>query len=152
MRKTTFIIALLMLSVMAFSQETDKKEIKEVIQSAYVDGIQNLGDIEDIENGFHPGFDLLIFRDNMVNDLPIYNWIEYVKLRKAKNPEGVTEEEMVSCEYDMIDITGTAAVAKIKLFKGGKHIYTDYLSLYKFKEGWKIVSKIYYAIPDKEIE
>ena len=34
-------------------------------------------------------------------------------------------------------------IVKIELRIEGKHKYTDYLSLYKFNEGWKIVSKIY---------
>ena len=38
---------------------------------------------------------------------------------------------------------GKAAIVKIELRIEGKHKYTDYLSLYKFGEGWKIVSKIY---------
>ena len=50
----------------------------------------------------------------------------------------------------MIDITGTAAIVKIELFKGGKQIYTDYLSLYKFEEGWRIVNKIYFKHEDKK--
>jgi len=32
--------------------------------------------------------------------------------------------------------------------KGGNKIFTDYLSLYKFEDGWKIVSKIYYKLPE----
>lgn len=42
----------------------------------------------------------------------------------------------------MIDITGNAAIAKVELYQEGNKIFTDYLSLYKFKEGWRIVSKI----------
>ena len=50
----------------------------------------------------------------------------------------------MKCEFMNIDIEGIAAVAKIKLSKGGKNIYIDYLSLYKFNEGWQIVGKIYH--------
>ncbi len=48
----------------------------------------------------------------------------------------------------MIDITGTAAVVRLELFRDGVHVFTDYLSLYKFSEGWKIVSKIFYRYPE----
>ncbi|MCF8235458.1 MAG: nuclear transport factor 2 family protein [Bacteroidales bacterium] len=150
MMKKSFIllIAAVFSSTIAFSQnkKTDEEAIKHVIQTAYVDGIQNAGEIEAIEKGFHPGFNLLIYKGNMMDKLPIYNWIEYVKIRKAK---GENDPEKTTCEFVDIDITGTAAMAKIKLFKGGKHIFTDYLSLYKFSDdGWKIVGKIYYRIPE----
>jgi hypothetical protein len=42
-----------------------------------------------------------------------------------------------------VDVTGNAAIAKIEVFKDSRHVYTDYMSLYKFKDGWKIVNKIY---------
>jgi hypothetical protein len=47
-------------------------------------------------------------------------------------------------EFVNIDISGSAACAKIELYQNKKKIFTDYLSLYKFSDGWKIVSKIYY--------
>ena len=80
---------------------------------------------------------------------PIYNWIEYAEIKKAKDPAGPSEEDRVTCEFLDIDITGTAAIVKLKFLKGGKHIYTDYLSLYKFSDSWKIVSKIFYKIPEE---
>ncbi|MCP5105819.1 MAG: nuclear transport factor 2 family protein, partial [bacterium] len=30
-------------------------------------------------------------------------------------------------------------------FKDEKYVYTDYMSLYKFKDGWKIVNKTYHS-------
>ncbi len=45
----------------------------------------------------------------------------------------------------MVNVTNNAAVAKIKIFRDGKHIYSDYMALYKFDDGWKIVNKIYAA-------
>ena len=47
-------------------------------------------------------------------------------------------------EIPMVDVTGDAAVARVELYKDGKHIYSDYMSLYRFDDGWKIVGKIYH--------
>ncbi len=47
-----------------------------------------------------------------------------------------------------MDVTGNAAVAKIELFKDSKHVYTDYLSLLKFSDGWKITDKVYFRHGD----
>ncbi len=126
----------------------EKKAIETVIQTSYIDGLQNLKNIEAIADGFHPGFNLLMLQHGMLNKLPIYNWIEYAKQRKAKQIEPLKKEDTTYCKFLNIDITGTAAVAKIELSKGGKAIYIDYLSLYKFEDGWKIAGKIFYKIPE----
>ncbi|MEE4257089.1 MAG: nuclear transport factor 2 family protein [Bacteroidales bacterium] len=152
MKKTLSLILILLMGTAVFAQKVkeDKEAIKNVILTAYVDGLQNNGDLDATRAGFHPGFELLIFRNNIMDKLPIYNWIKYKEMGKAKNPDPLPEDELTSCDFEFIDITGTAAIAKIHLSKGGKKIFTDYLSLYKFNEGWKIVSKIYYEIPHKE--
>jgi len=42
-----------------------------------------------------------------------------------------------------VDVVGNAGIAKIEFYKGEKLAYTDFLSLYKFNDGWKLVAKIY---------
>jgi hypothetical protein len=151
MKKLTILMIILAMCASTFAQdvEKDKEAIKKLILTAYVDGLQNNGDLDATRQGFYPGFELLIYKDVMVDKFPIYNWIAYAEMEKEKNPAPPSEEETTTCEFEFIDITGVAAVAKIHLSKGGKKIYTDYLSLYNFtNDGWKIVSKIYYKIPE----
>ena len=138
----------LLFPVLMFAQDNqneEKEAIKTVIQTAYVDGLQNNGDLTKTEEGFHPGFNLLGVRNNGLTKFPIYSWVEYAKHKQKENPDPPAENEKVTCEFELIDITGNAAVAKIELYKDSKKIYTDYLSLYKFEEGWRIVNKIYFA-------
>ena len=152
MKKTVLITILICISALVYCQEdlkADNDAIKKVVQTAYIDGLQNKGDLELTRQGFHPGFNLLIMKNDMLEELPIYNWIAYAEMKKAKDPASPSEEDMVTCEFLDIDITGTAAIVKLKFLKGGKHIYTDYLSLYKFSDSWKIVSKIFYKIPEE---
>lgn len=147
------IIIATMMAVLPFciiAQEKDKEAIKKVIQTSYVDGLQNKGPVSDIEKGFHPGFNLLGLRNDDLTKWPIYSWVKYHEKELKEDPTPPKEDEIVTCKYPMIDITGTAAIAKIELFKGGKKIYTDYLSLYKFEDGWKIVSKIYFRHEEKK--
>lgn len=122
--------------------EAEKVAIKKIIQDAYVDGISNKGNVEAIKKGFHPDFAILGLRNNNLWKFPISSWIEHVERQKKEGK--YPPKELVSFEYPLIDIVGNAAIAKIKYYRGEKHIYTDYLSLYKFNEGWKIVSKIYF--------
>ncbi|MDY6800986.1 MAG: nuclear transport factor 2 family protein [Bacteroidota bacterium] len=124
--------------------ETEKEKIKNVIQTAYVDGLQNKGTVADIEQGFHPGFNLLGVRDNMLTKFPIYSWIESHKQRLATDPSPPTDEQKITCKYLLIDVTGNAAMAKIELYRNQQLLFTDYLQLYKFDKGWQVVSKIYY--------
>ena len=41
---------------------------------------------------------------------------------------------------------GHAAVAKLDVYKGETHFSTDYMLLYRFDAGWRIVSKVF-AVP-----
>lgn len=71
----------------------------------------------------------------------IKSMIGSIEASKAKNPEPPSHE--TTHEFAMVDVTKNAAVAKIKIFRDGKHIYSDYMALYKFDDGWKMVNKIY---------
>ncbi|MCK5079923.1 MAG: nuclear transport factor 2 family protein [Bacteroidales bacterium] len=148
MKRLSILILIFSMCVFVFAQDIEKEAIKKLVLTAYVDGLQNKGDLDATRAGFFPGFELLMFQNGMINKLPIYNWITYAEMKKAKEADPLPEEELTSCDFEFIDITGTAAVTKIHLSKGGKKIYTDYLSLYKFEDGWKIVSKIYYKLPE----
>lgn len=149
-KNAAFALLMLVWSISAAAQtgsaSADEKAITDVIESAYVDGLQNWGDIEAIRAGFHPSFELLTkTKDNQIQKLPIGQWIESVEARKAKNPEG--PEKIITADILEIDITVDAAAVKLDLIRDDTRIFTDYLLLYKFSEGWRIVGKIYYRIP-----
>ncbi|MFC1565189.1 nuclear transport factor 2 family protein [candidate division KSB1 bacterium] len=57
------------------------------------------------------------------------------------NPE--LWESNTTYKFIFVDATGNSAAAKIDVFKGEIHFSTDYMLLYKFNEGWRIVSKIF---------
>lgn len=146
MKRLSFILAIICISLASFSQGQDEKEaIIKVIDASYVQGIQNRKNVENIEKGFHPGFNLLgVDNQDNLTKYPIYTWSANIgrAVEAGQMPETTT-----TAKYPMIDITGNAAIAKVELYRDGKQIFTDYLSLYKFDDGWKIVSKIYYRIP-----
>lgn len=145
--KHQFIIFFLILAfvggvAIAASSETDISDIKAVIQKAYVEGIHNYGDLNASESGFHPGFEMLIMRNNLLEKLPISVWIENLRQRRAAGiPETWPE---ITCKYLEVDVTGDAAVVKLELHRDGVLLFTDYLCLYRFEEGWKIVSKLFH--------
>ncbi len=144
--KKIFLITACLLAMSAVAQdvkhEVDIEAIKQVINSAYVQGIHNNGPVEAVGQGFHPGFEMLSMQNNLLNKLTIYNWLPAIKRRKA-DPDAASRPE-VSCKYLSVDVTGDAAVVKLELHREGVLLFTDYLCLYRFEEGWKIVSKLYH--------
>lgn len=139
-----FAAVLLSVCIMAQEQASDRDVILKTIDKAYVQGLQNGKDIENILKGFHPGFNLLgVDQNNHLSKLPIYTWYDMAEGRVAA---GKIPEVETTAKYPMVDITGNAAVVKVELFREDKMIFTDYLSLYKFEEGWRIVSKIYHRM------
>ena len=135
------LLFLTFLTSSVFGQQSDEDAIKQVITTSYIEGIQNRGSVEDIRKGFHPSFHMLRYIDNDVKPLSIEEWITNIENSKAKNEPGQPRAEG---KFISIDITGTAAVVKLDLYRAEKRTFTDYLVLYKFTEGWKIVSKTYY--------
>lgn len=141
--------------LVAQNQDVQKEKdiIKEIIQNAYVDGLCNNADAEAVKQGFHSGFTLLgIGEENTMWEVPIYNWIEYAKNGKKKGFKYSFQNELTTIQFQFIDVSGTAAVAKIDFIEGGIVKTVDYISLLKFKDGWKIVSKIFYSYPKLDAE
>ena len=143
MRKTNIMIilfvifAISLISASIDDVEAEKVAIQEVVIKGYIEPIFVNGDIEAIKKGFHPEFNMLILRENNLVKYPLEEWIKSIEKREYPSKDVVA--------YDIldIDITGNAAVVKVKI-DITKMKFSDYLSLYKFKDGWKIVNKIYF--------
>lgn len=149
MKTRLLILTLLLSASFGFSQNEndDKNAVKKVIQSAYVDGLQNEGDITKIKAGFHPDFYLLgMDEGDKMWRYSIKDWSDKQLQKKAKGELPLTGDKLISVKFKDVDITGNAANVKLDYYVGDAHIYTDYLSLYKFESGWKIVSKIFYKL------
>lgn len=144
MRKTSIIIVLFIIFAVSLVSasikdiEAEKTAIQEVVTEGYIEPVFVNGDIEAIKKGFHPEFNMLILRENSLVKYPLEEWIKSIKKREYPSKDAVA--------YDItnIDITGDAAVVKVEINISNQKKYSDYLSLYKFKDGWKIVNKIYF--------
>lgn len=144
--KNLLILFLFLGYTFAKAQSTDEEFIQQVITSAYIEGIQNGGSADDIRKGIHPSFAMLRLIDNEIKPYPIEDWI--AALEKQKKESRSPAPPRAEGKFISIDITGTAAVAKLELYRGGKKTFTDYLVLYKFNEGWRIVSKTFFRHPN----
>ena len=151
MNKKSFLYVLAMLGIVAtvssFHLESSKnaeiEAVKDLVESAYLNGAFNDLDTKSMAEGFHPDFAIFSASGEQIERYPIATWVDAVEKRKAK-----ADFDPASQQYDYklpyVDVTGGSAGVKVELFQSGEHVYTDYLSLLKFDSGWKIVAKVYH--------
>lgn len=140
---TVFGVIILLLSTPVFAQN-DEEQVKQVVTTAYVEGIHNGGPVADIRAGFHPTFNMLRLIDNQVKPLPIEEWITNIEKTRSQQTSAPAKTES---KFVSVNVTGNAANVVLELYRSNKKVFTDNLLLYKFSEGWRIVSKTYYRHP-----
>jgi len=118
---------------------TEIQNVQQVVIDSYVNGIFLKGDYKLVKKGWHSDCDIVILENGKLKKLPAQYWVDRLK----EHPKPL--DPNVSYKFIDVNVTGYAAVAIIEIFSNGKPLYTDYMCLYKFKDGWKIVTKIYYA-------
>ncbi len=145
MKKSIIVVVILVIFCLGvWSNDTkidpskEEEKIKKVIVDAYIKGIITKGDVELVKKGWHKDCDIVILSRGKMRKLPASYWVK----RLTEKPGPI--ETDVQYEFKNILITGYAAVAVVKVSYKNKPKYMDYMSLYKFQEGWKIATKIYY--------
>lgn len=137
------VLLLITWSLFGFVQ-SEEEAVKSVVATAYIGGIHNGGPIEDIRKGFHPSFNMLRLINNEVSPLPIEEWIKNIEKNRASSSAAPAKTEG---KFISVDVVGHSASVELELYRGDKKIFTDHLLLYKFEEGWRIVSKTFYRHP-----
>lgn len=121
--------------------DNDEEALKKVIEEAYIKGVHRDQDENKMKDGFHQDFEMLVLSNNQIEKVKVGEWLERVAGMKKDNPELWKSE--TSYDFRLVDVTRNAAMAKLDVYKGTTHFSTDYMLFYKFREGWKIVSKIF---------
>lgn len=125
-------------------ESTERQAIRQVIDIAYIQGIHGNQDETIVRSGFHQDFAMLVLQDNSLEKVTVAEWLRRIEGMKADNPDLWSAE--TTHNFQLIDVAGYAAVAKLDVYKGETHFSTDYMLLYRFEDGWRIVSKVF-AIP-----
>jgi ketosteroid isomerase-like protein len=112
-----------------------------VVDRAYVHGVHIDNDPELMRSGMHDSFVMFVQSDKGLTQLTRDAWIERLAASKAKDTHATKPE--IKADITVLDRSGKAAVAKVALFRNGKQIFTDYISLYRFDDGWKLVAKTF---------
>ncbi len=140
----TLLIALVVVGINFVEfKHHDETEIKESLLSGYVHGAFNELNPDAMAKTFHKDFAIFSENGDEISRYPIADWIASTRKRKESTDFDPAKNKW-DHKFISVDVSGTAAAVELELHHNGKHVYTDYLSLLKFKSGWKVVAKVYY--------
>jgi Putative lumazine-binding len=116
--------------------QTDVKTIQDIetVCTYYLDGATN-GDSLMFSKAFVPDGQMRFMRNDTLFNVPLKDFM--ARMRNT----GVKQNRKTRIES--IQVFGNAATAKLTIEYPGFYFH-DIMSLLKTKEGWKIVSKIFY--------
>lgn len=143
--KSCFIIFCFSFCSITLIAQSEESLVIQTIESAYVGGFHNGGSVESIRKGFHPSFVMFRQNKNEIITVPLEEWIKNT-LKSREESKG-NDGPKATAQYQQIGVVGNAANVTLDLHRGDKRIFTDHLLLYKFEEGWRIVSKSFYRHP-----
>ncbi len=118
---------------------TAQEEFKTLVDN-YYDGMYH-GDPLLIRKAFHPQARLEgIMAGQFFAGMTMESFCKFVTLM----PKPADTKDKRDCRFDVLDQTGDQAVLKVTDYIFGVW-FTDYLSLLKTKDGWRVVNKTYYS-------
>ncbi|MEJ0018952.1 MAG: nuclear transport factor 2 family protein [Acetobacteraceae bacterium] len=118
---------------------SDLHEIEQVLQT-YFDGMYE-GDVAKLGSAFHEVAHLFGVADGKLVDWSREYWFDLVKNRKSPQQQDLKRHDWVV----QIDRSSpTVAFAKVHCQTPPRY-FTDYLTLLKLADGWRIVSKTYHT-------
>lgn len=118
--------------------------IEEVIREAYINGVYNEGYMLSVTQGFSPDFTAIIFEDKDQSRLEaIEDWIQKTEQNKASGKLPLSGDQKVTFSIEKLEISNNIANARVNFMVGGKVQHTDFIGLYKFSTGWKLVNMMY---------
>ena len=117
---------------------SDVAAVEKVLQ-VYFDGLYE-GDTRKLGEAFHAASHLYAAGgDGKASDWPRGEWFKMVESRPSGKAKGSARADRIVS----IDFSGpSTAIAKVECQLPPRY-FTDYLTLLKLKDGWKVVSKTY---------
>ena len=119
----------------------DESAIKKIVTEFYLEVVFGDRDITELEKEFHPDFNMYVLYQNQIDKRSLQKWTDRLKNARAGNAQAKSPHD--THNFKLIDVTGPAGVVKLEIYADGMLKYTDYLALYKFQEGWRIITKVF---------
>ena len=139
------ILALFVFAGALAANDEEKKAVTNIVEEAYVKGVHAAPSGEAMRKGFHPDFIMFVQDGEKIAKVTRDEWITRLEAGLAKSSDA--PKPVVKHEFPLVEVTGSAAFVKVELYRDGKHVFTDFISLYKFADGWKIIGKTFYRHP-----
>lgn len=148
MKLRLLLIALTTLFTLQFSfaqkSRNDKAAIEEVIREAYINGVYNTGYTRSITQGFSPDFQAIIFEGKDQSRVEtMYDWVKKAEANKASGKLPLKGADEVSFRITTLAISNMVANVQLEFMVGGKVKHTDYIGLYHYSNGWRLVTMMY---------
>ena len=121
--------------------DADEQAIRQHIERHYFDGVRR-SDTGLAHGAFHPVANMYFIREGKLVQRSIPDWLADI----ARNAPQPARPDSFQRRVLEVDVSGNAATAKLQL-DYGKSVITDYMSLLKVGDEWKIVNKVFYAEP-----
>jgi hypothetical protein len=118
-----------------------EQAIKDVIRTAYFEGVYLEQDPQKVAEGFHPDFRMITSGEEALGTTSAQELLGHVADVLQKRPE--LAEAEVTHDVSLVETSGDAGAARVEIYVGGRHIYTDFLLLYASEGRWRIVCKTY---------
>lgn len=140
-RTVVLLTTVVCFAVLSFAQipETEKKAIVELIQEAYIGAAYNRIDTDIVKKGFHESFIWQAMHHDRLFVVTLAQWEKLLNRDKWFRPDW---NDRTTAQIQVIGIEGNAAAAKVNIYNNQVHELTEFLSLIKFSDGWKITTKI----------
>lgn len=123
--------------------------IQNTLKTAYAEGLQNEGDSLKIDAHFHPQFTMIARKpSDSLRFVKLRGWRAAKIKARAEGKLPLVGRHKVSIKFQSIDIAQDVAVAKVDYYEGERLSYIDFISLYKIKGEWKIISKVFTKIEE----
>jgi hypothetical protein len=94
--------------------------------------------LEKIKEGFHEEFRMNVLYNGVYSIRTRDEWIERLRNNSLA---GNAVKKTYTWESNLIDVEDQTAVVKLTINEEGKLKYIDYLTLYKFENGWRVITK-----------
>lgn len=145
MKKTLFLLFVAIFGVVVFVKGANRSSLAEteaaarVPLEAYIQG-HATGNGDFMRKAFHTDARVMAFRDGKLTNLTSEEFASRF------NGKPAADEAQRKRRIESVEITGNAGVGKI-ILDYPSVTFTDYMSLLKIGDEWKIVNKVFYAEP-----
>ncbi len=115
----------------------DEDAIRQVVQSAYIEGLHMNAGHDQVRAGFHPEFVMFVRSNEGVRTVTIEQWIGRLP------PEGTVPSHEATADIQVLSREGSAAAVRAEVYFDGEHVFTDFFLLYDIEGSWRIVGKTF---------